>query len=187
MKIRKTTVWMGTLPLLLGGFLAPAPVIRAADVPDSEQVSKLLSEAKTQAFQLKEDAVTMESFTRMNVSHETQAAAINQIRDHVNALVRQAAKLQDAESLASPWQKQSIVRILPFLDELEGYTSAVIEHLNGENRHTIAEYQDYLEANADYSADLAAMIANFADYGKAKERVARLAAKLEITTTKVGQ
>jgi hypothetical protein len=43
-------------------------------------------------------------------------------------------------------------RIPPFLDEPEGYTSAVIEHLNGENRRTIAEYQDYLEANADYSA-----------------------------------
>jgi hypothetical protein len=51
----------------------------------------------------------MESFTRLTVSHETQAAAINQIGDHVNALVRQAAKLQDAESLASPWQKQAIV------------------------------------------------------------------------------
>src|SRR5579872_6100286 len=108
MKTRKTTVWMGTLPLVLGGFLATSPVIRAGEVSDSEQVSQLLSEAKTQAFQLKEDAVTMESFTRMKVSHETQAAAINQIKDHVNALVGQAAKLQDAESLASPWQKQAI-------------------------------------------------------------------------------
>jgi hypothetical protein len=183
MKTRKATVWMGTLPLLLGGFVA-APVIRAGEASDSEQVSKLLSEAKTQAFQLKEDALNMESFTRVNVSRETQAATINQIKDHVNALVRQAAKLQDAESLASPWQKQAIVRILPFLDELEGYTAAVIEHLNGESRRTFTEYQDYLEANADYSADLAAMIANFVDYGKTKERVARLATKLEIPAAK---
>jgi hypothetical protein len=63
-------------------------------------------------------------------------------------------------------------------------TPAVIEHLNGENRHTVAEYQDYLEANADYSADLAAMISNFVDYGKTKERVARLGAKLEVTANK---
>lgn len=182
--MKTTTVWMGALPLLLGGFLATSPVIRAGDAPDNEQVTKLLSEAKTQAFQLKEDAQTMESFNRMTVSRETQAATINQIKDHVNGLVRQAAKLQDAEALASPWQKQAIVRILPFLDELEGYTSAVIEHLKGEKTHTFAEYQDYLEANADYAADLATMIGNFVDYGKTKERVARLAAKLEIPAAK---
>jgi hypothetical protein len=31
------------------------------------------------------------------------------------------------------------------------------------------------------------MIANFVDYGKTKERVARLGAKLEINATKIGQ
>jgi hypothetical protein len=180
----KKYVSMGTLPLLLGGLLISSPIIRAGDAPDNEHVSKLLSEAKTQAFQLKEDAQTMESFNRMNVSRETQAATINQIKDHVNGLVRQAAKLQDAENVASPWQKQAIVRIVPFLDELEGYTSAVIEHLSGEQTHTFAEYQDYLEANADYATDLATMIGNFVDYGKTKERVARLAAKLEVPAVK---
>jgi len=183
MKRHRSTVW-GTLPLLLGGFLISSPVIRAGEVPDNEHVTKLLSEAKTQAFQLKEDAQTMESFNRMTVSRETQAATINQIKEHINGLVRQSAKLQDAENAASPWQKQAIVRILPFLDELEGYTTAVIEHLNGEKTHTFAEYQDYLEANADYATDLATMIGNFIDYGKTKDRVARLAAKLEIPAAK---
>ena len=184
MKKHNLIAGMGSLAFLLAGFLVTSSIAKSADVPDSEQVSKLLSEAKTMAFQLKEDAATMESFTRMNVSWQSHAEAINQIKEHVNALGRHVAKLKDARNSAAPWQKTAIDRINPFLDELGGYTSAVIEHLNREPRHTMEEYKDYLEANADYSQDLAAMIADFVDYGKTKQRLERLATKLEIPAAK---
>ena len=170
----------GAFTLLLAGFLVPPSTVKAAANPDSEQVSKLLSEAKTMAFQLKEDAVTMESYTRISASWESHAAAINQIKEHINVLGKQLAKLKAAEAGASPWQKTAIDRINPFLDEMVGYTTAVIERLNGDRKHTIADYKDYLEANADYATDLAAMIGDFVDYGNARDRTERLAAKLEI-------
>src|SRR6516164_5183800 len=149
MKYCKSLAWVGTLTLLPAGFLIAAGT-NAAAIPDSEQVSKLLSETKTMAFQLKEDAAAMERFTRMNVTWESQKIAIDQIRNHLNNLGRQLAKLKEAKANASPWQKTAIDRIEPFLNELEGYTSAVIEHINRNPRHTPAEYTDYLEANADY-------------------------------------
>ena len=176
----KPIVGIGTLPLLLGGFLTTVPPVFGGDAPDSAHVTTLLSEAKTQAFQVKEDAVTMESFDRMAVSREMQAAMINQVRDHVNALVLTEQKLQAARPDASAWQKQAINRIAPFLEEFNGYTSAVIEHLNREVPHTFAEYKDYLEANADYATDLAQLIADFVDYGRTKDRVEELKTKLEI-------
>jgi hypothetical protein len=125
MNKRNLTAWVVAPALLLADFLW-LPTMNAADMPDSEQLLKLLSEAKPLAFQLKEDAVTMESYTRMNVSCESHAAAINQIREHVNALGR-VTKLKDARNVASPWQKTAIDRINPFLDELAGYTTAVTE------------------------------------------------------------
>lgn len=177
---QRTTVWMSTGALILTGFLGVSPV-KAANVPDSEQVTKLLVETKTMAFELSEDAAYMASFTRMNVSTEAHALAINQIRDHVNALGRQVAKLQAAKSGAAPWQRTAIDRIVPFLDELTGYTYAVIEHINaGPKVLTTAEYNDFLEANADYSSDLAAMIADFVKFGRTKERMERLSEKLEV-------
>ena len=88
-------LWMATPVVLLAGWAGKAS---AAVVPDSEHVAKLLSEAKTMAFQLKEDAVAMEGFTRMNVSWESHAAAIDQIKDHVKALEKQEAKLKEARS-----------------------------------------------------------------------------------------
>jgi hypothetical protein len=184
MNKQRLIAWMGTSALLLAGFLVAPSTMNAADAPDSEQVSKLLSEAKTMAFQLKEDAVAMESYTRMNASWESHAAAIDQMKEHINALGRQVTKLKESRSVASPWQKTAIDRIDPFLDELGGYTAAVIEHLKGDPKRTPAEYKDYLEANADYATDLAAMIADFVDYGRTTQRLDRLAPKLEIPSTK---
>ena len=170
--------WMGAPAILMIGWAGAA---NAAIVPDSEHVAKLLSEAKTMAFQIKEDAVAMEGFTRMNVSWESHAVMINQIREHVNALEKHEAKLKDARNAASPWQKTAIDRIVPYLDELEGYTSAIIERINDQPKRLFTdEYKDFLQANADYATDLAAMIGDFVDYGKTKDRVERLGNKLEI-------
>jgi len=179
MKKYKPIACVGTAGFLLAGLLASSAA-KATEVQDSEQVSKLLSAAKTISFQLKEDAVTMEGFTRMNVSLESQKVAINQIREHLTALEGEVAKLNDAKNLASPWQRTAIDRVVPYLDELEGYTAAVIEHVTGTQKHNFAEYNDYLEANADYASDLAAIIGNFVDYGKTKQRLERLNAKLEV-------
>jgi len=38
-------------------------------------------------------------------------------------------------------------------------------------------YKDYLEANADYATDLAGMIADFVNYGNAKQRIELLSGK----------
>ena len=181
MNKHQRTVWMTATAFIAAGLLTFSPAIKAADVPDSEQVSKLLSEAKTMAFQLKEDAETMEGYARSNVSWESHAIAITQIKEHVNALGRQAAKLKDAKNTASPWQKTAIDRINPFLDELEGYTSAVIEHIKKHPKLlTTPEYKDYLEANADYAGDLAAMVGDFVDYGRTKQRFQSLTDRLEL-------
>lgn len=174
----------GTTGLLVAGFVLISPILRAADVPDSEQVSQLLSEAKTQAFQLKEDAATMQMYSTTAVHWETHAVTINLIRDHVNAVGRQLAKLENARATASPWQQTAIDRIRPLLRELASNTSAIIDYLNKNPSHLQApEYKDFLEANADQSEQLAALIGDFVDYGKTKQRLERLRDKLELPPT----
>src|ERR1700676_333586 len=101
MNARKSAAWMGAVALLAAGFFAGT--MNAGVNPESEQVSKLLWEAQTMAFQVKEDAVTMESFTRVDVSWESHAAAITQIKEHFNALGRQVTKLKAQSNSASPW------------------------------------------------------------------------------------
>jgi len=181
MNARKSIAWMGIGALLVAGFFGSAFTVKAADNPDSEHVSALLSEAKTMAFQLKEDAETMETFTRSRASWQSHADAIAQIKEHFNALSKQVDKLKAAKAGASPWQKTAIDRIDPFLNEMSGYTEAVIEQLNKHpERLGTPEYKDYLEANADYSGDMAAMIADFVDYGRTKDRLQELTDRLEV-------
>jgi hypothetical protein len=176
----------GTSALIAGGVLLAlsfAPIVRAAEpaaTGDSERVAKLLVETRDTAVQLKINAVTMESFRRMNLDSTSHALAINEIKSEVNELGRQFARLKALEAEASPWQSVAINRIEPYLGELGGYTAAVIERLNGDRTHTFADYDDYLVANADYATDLVTMLTDFVDYGNSRGRVERLGGKLEV-------
>jgi hypothetical protein len=112
--------------------LMPAAV-RAADVPDvpdSHNVSQLLADAKAQAYQLKEDAWLLESYTRGPITRESHAVVLNSVKDHANSLFRVLTKLEDARPGAAPWQRTAIDRISPLLKELCSNTTATINYLN---------------------------------------------------------
>jgi len=167
---------------LLTGFVVAVPLLKAADIADSEQVSQLLSDAKTQAFQLKEDAAIMHSYAMGGLSWQMHATTVNSMKEHINAVGRQLAKLEDARATASPWQQTAIDRIRPLLKELASNTETIINYLNkNPNRLQTSEYRDFLEANADASAQLNTLISNFVDYGKTKQRLEKLRDKLEIS------
>src|SRR5450755_3768122 len=115
MSRQKASVWGGILGSMALGFLVFSPVMRASD---STEVSKLLSEAKMQAFELKEDAATMETFSRQDVARETITATVSQIRESINAVGRELAKLDAVRDSAAPWQKMAIDQMRPLLREL---------------------------------------------------------------------
>jgi len=156
-------------------------IAKAAAVADSEEVSRLLSDAKSQAYKLSEDAATMESFTRSAKSFQGQSAAVAQITDDVNAAGRTLAKLEDAHKTASPWQATAIDRIRPLLKEIASNTDDIIKYLKANpNKLEMREYADYLEGNADTSSALAELVADFVNYGRTKARLERLSSKLEL-------
>jgi hypothetical protein len=155
--------------------------LAAAQVPDSEQVSKLLSDVKTQAVKLRVDASTMESYTRSGASWQSHSAAVNQMKEHINEAGRQLTKLQEVRESASPWQAKVIDRISPLLRELADNTTNVIQFIkDNPKRLMFPGYKDYIEANADTSSQLASLIGDFEDYGNAKRRLEALASKLEL-------
>jgi len=172
-----------TLALLAAGIFL-MPDVRAAGPPDSEMVSGLLSDAKTQAFELRQDAMAMEAFTRTTANWESHAEVVGRMKDHVNAVGRTLTKLEAARSEASPWQATAIDRIRPLLKEIASNTQTVIEYINKNPRRLgMKEYTDYIEANSDVAAQLSGLVADFVDYGNTKDRLERLAKKLELPLT----
>jgi DNA repair exonuclease SbcCD ATPase subunit len=177
------TTTKSTLALLSVLLLSAAPTVFASPRPnDSEEVTKLMSEVKSEAVQLKDDAEDMKSFTRSKqLSWESHAAKIEQIKQHVNKSGELLSKLQDAKASASAWQKQAIDEITPLLRELAANVSSTIEHLNkNRNRIHTPPYTDYVASTADLATDLSGLISDYVGYGEAKNKSEELGQRLEV-------
>jgi hypothetical protein len=174
------TIWVAATTCLMVGTLAMAQSRTAA--PDSPQVSKLLADVRSEALLLRDDAQLLESYTRSDISRDTQARTVAEVKDHVNAMGKKLAELMSAKDSASPWQVAAIERIQPFLRELADNTTRAISYINkGPTNYKTGEYKEYLEANSDVSSELFSLISDFVDYGNSKNRMERLSNKLEIS------
>jgi hypothetical protein len=179
--------------LIAAGFLASsAMTARAAADDSSVQVSGLLSEAKTQAFQLKEDAGELWLFTQVPASASSAAQippqshldSIHKISSDVSTMTVQLAKLEAARKTAAPWQQTAIDQINPLVKDLVASTEAVVEYIDKNPSKIYAEdYKDYVEANADAAAQLATLISSYVDYGKTRDRLNHLSKKLGLPGT----
>jgi hypothetical protein len=155
--------------------------LRAADEQDSDQVSKLLSAAKTQALELKYDIDTMDFFTGSDFDWGSHTAIVNVNRDHIDGIRRQAAKLKDVRSAGSSWQKTTVDRIRPLLEELAAEAETLINRINqNPKRLNDGEYKEYVKVNTDLAAELAALVGNFVDYGRTRQQLEDLAKELDL-------
>ncbi|HMD99423.1 MAG TPA: hypothetical protein VKM93_19110 [Terriglobia bacterium] len=179
MNNQKRTPYFLILALLTAGYFMMSPVAKAADtsVGDSEQVSKLFSEAKTEADGLVRDAELLDVFTRSVLSWDSHATQISLIREHVNKAGQILTSLNEVRHTGSPWQQQAIDQITPLLKELASNTQSAIEHLNEKRddiRFRAGQYQDYAVANYNLASELAALISHYVDYERNKAEFARL-------------
>jgi len=158
-----------------------APLWAQGRVTDSEQILKLLSEAKSEAFILRQDAAELKSFTQSGASWQSHADQLSQIKTHVNKIGMIVQELNDLRIVASPWQRVAIDRVNPLLKELADNTELTITRLNDNpNRIQMPPCKGYVAAYYDLAADLAAMIGDFVDYGKTKAKFEALTRKLEL-------
>ncbi len=173
------------LTCLIVGYLLVSPAIASAQTAtmDSEEVSELLSQANAEAHQLEFDAGHMIKYPLSELSDESHANKINEIKEHVNKCGKLLTKLQDARETGSEWQQQAIDEILPLLKQIAANTTSAIEHIKSNRGHlkvNPAGYQAYLKANFQLSKELAAMISDYIEYGKHKAEFDRLGEKLEV-------
>lgn len=121
----------------------------------------------------------MESYTRMNVTKQSHAAQITQIKGHINKAGSILSDLQAARGDAKPWHQDAIDRITPVLKELAANTESIIDTLNtNPNRLKDPTYQQYLKSNAELASELATSVSNTVDYDSTKAKIEELQAKL---------
>lgn len=168
--------------LLVVASLYLLPVLQAADDPvlDSPEVAELLSQAKSHANQLRDDADTMKSYSGSGLSWESHADQINMIKEHANDLGKVLQQMSERHHIASQWQQSAIDRITPLARELAADIEATIEHINNnQDRLHTPQYKDYLSANYEVSSSLAKLISDYVSYGQSKARYDSLGKTLE--------
>ncbi len=169
--------------LLAAASLCLLPILQAADTPilDSPEVSELLSQARSHANQLRDDADTMKSFSMSGLTWRSHADQINIIREHINDLGKVLRDMSDRRHIASPWQQTAIDRITPLAQEMAANIEKTIEHLNNnQDRLHTPPYRDYLAANYEVSSSLAKLINDLVEYGQSKARYESLGKTLEL-------
>jgi hypothetical protein len=130
--MRKAQYALG-LALLVAVSLCLLPALQAADNPvaDSPEVAQLLRQAKNHALQLSDDADVMRSFSMTTrVSWASHAEQITMIKEHTNKLGKVLQEMRDKQSMASPWQKEAMNRIIPLASELASNIETTIQHMN---------------------------------------------------------
>jgi hypothetical protein len=181
MTIYRRLLFPSILALLVAEYLMIWPATRAlaSSIGDSKEISALLSEAKSEAIELRKDAEKMETFTRSKLSWESFALQINEIKDHVNKTGELLAKLNQIRETGSSWQQQAIDHITPALKELATNTESTIEHLN-ENRRLVhsKELEDYCVVNYELAQELTALVGDFVNYGETSAKFAELQKKV---------
>jgi hypothetical protein len=90
-------------------------------------------------------------------------AAVDQMKEHINAAGRTLTKLEDARHTASPWQATAMDRVMPLLKEIASNAETVIQYINkNPKRPVMNEYKDYTETNSEVAAQLAGLVADAA-------------------------
>jgi hypothetical protein len=149
--------------------LWPAGLL-AAQNADSAAISKLLVQVKHHAALANDDAATLESYTRSNVSWKTHAKQLNLMKEHVNNLVTDAGQLKAMREDGSPGQQDAIDRITPLLPVITTHLTAMIEHLNANpNQIHMRSYRDYVDTNQRLISRTYKLIADQVN-GKARAR-----------------
>jgi hypothetical protein len=163
--------------------LLMVPMLLPAQTPENPEVERLLQEARDEAVQLSKDADELEAMTRSDVSWQSHAAMLDEMKEHVNAMGRLVPKLVASRDSASPWQQQAIDRMVPLLKELATNTSAAIQHISQNKlRPTSGSYPEYLRENSETAHQLSDMISSFVRYGQTRAKLQNLEQKLEIAS-----
>jgi hypothetical protein len=151
-----------------------------ADGQDSDRVSELLSTARAQTLELKSDIQSMDFFTGSEFGWESHVSIVDEYKNHIGAIRRQVATLDEARSMAPPLQKTTIDQIGPLLQAMASAAEALINRINqNPKRLSSAEYKDYIKVNADLASELASLVGSFIDYGKTKQQLERIAEKID--------
>ncbi len=160
------------------------PMLGISQAKDSVAIADALHEARSHAAVVEDDAATLESYTRSQMSWQSHARHLQRMKEHANELMSDFNRLQSLRAEGSPWQQEAIDRVDPLLREMADHLTTTIDHLNNNQSHVqMQPYRDYVDANLDVMKRAHDAISDFVSYGEARSTADDLEQKLEIPSS----
>jgi len=187
--LKRMIVALAAVALLGTGSVFASPPAPSPGTPEtddlaylSERASTLLAEIKKEAAELSRHADTLRTFARSpQYSWQSHAHYLDRVKDHINAVGKRTAELQQIRYAVLPWQQQVITEVTSYAVKVAASTQAAILLLR-ENRGSlfVPEYRDHLTIIADSSEDLKDTVDKFLDYEKTQQKLQRLQNELAL-------
>ena len=181
MKVRTLLHQIGMVAFMVIAFTLGVRAL-PAQAQDSDAVSKLLVQAKSEAVLAEQDADLLHSYTMSKLSWQSHADKLTEIADHINALGKLNKDLAEKRALGSAWQQKAVDQIDPLLKQMANQLTATINHIKvNPTQVNRPAYREYTQANYELARKTAGMIRDFVDYDEAQSRAQSLEAKLELS------
>ena len=164
---------LASAPVLFG-----APVTTGPDVNPStaRRAAELLSDIRENAAGLSKDAGELQVWSVGNaLDWESHAAELQMIRDDVNIMGKELARLEQIRGSAEPWEQQAIDRAEPLLKELAANTKNAIQFLNDNRDRLYApEYHEMVSNLFNESSRLRQWVRDFERLEKTQQHESQL-------------
>lgn len=169
--------------MTVAALLLPLPSLAFAQAPDSPAITKAFADLKAHSLLAEDDAVTLESYTRSGVSWQSHAARLTTIKDHANNLISDFKTVDSMREEGSEWQRETIDRIKPLLNDMASHMNATLNHLNDNpGGIKMPAYKDYVRANREFISKAHRTICDAVDYGEARAKADSLEQGLGLPT-----
>jgi hypothetical protein len=164
--------------VLAVALLSFAPMLASARVTkDSPEFSGFLAQARSEAVQVQR--ISEEMYTFSNISWQTQAAKLDELKTHVNKLGEFVVSMNKAEA-PSPWQQNAISELTPLVQELAGNVTMAVYHLDAtRDTYGFSSFPEYVAANAELAPEITQMISDYVAYDEAKQKAKETADELQ--------
>ncbi len=180
MKNNRYFALRASLACLLAGapVLFGAPVTTGPDVNPSavREAAELLSDIRENAAALSKDAGALQVWSLGNaLTWESHATELQIIRDDVNVMGKELAKLEEIRGSAAPWEQQAIDRTEPLLRELAANTKNAIQFVNDNRDRLYApEYHNMVSNLFNESTKLRQSVRDFERLEKTRQHESQL-------------
>jgi hypothetical protein len=161
---------------------AEAPITSAYSPFTEDQVSDVLRQVQSRAYQLSVDADVLQSYTHgSQLTWQAHASKLNAVRGHINAIGQHLRYLQNVHGASAPWQQQAINRLVPSAAMIADSTTAAIGLLNDNRRHiSLPEYADHVQALYQQADQLKQSMNHFVELDKTQQKLEAIQNSLQL-------